>query len=57
MNDLPDAVSVMEQLPSWLEDYNENHPHKRLKMFSPREFRRQEFKLETGQRGDREGRS
>jgi putative transposase len=47
MHDLPDAITVMEQLPSWFEDYNENHPHKGLKMHSPREFRRKEIKLET----------
>lgn len=47
MDDLPDALSVMEQLPSWFEDYNEYHPHKGLKMLSPREFRRKEAKLET----------
>jgi putative transposase len=37
----PDARTVMELLPSWFEDYNENHPHKGLKMRSPREYRRQ----------------
>ena len=30
---------VMKQLPRWSEDYNENHPHKGLKMMSPREYR------------------
>ena len=38
---LPNARTVMELLPSWFEDYNENHPHKGLKMRSPREYRRQ----------------
>lgn len=47
MHDLPDAISVMEQLPLWFEDYNEYHPHKGLKMLSPREYRRKEAKLET----------
>ena len=47
MHDLPDAVTVMQQLPLWFEDYNENHPHKGLNMLSPREFRRKEAKLET----------
>ena len=28
----------MAQLPGWLEDYNENAPHKALRMLSPREF-------------------
>jgi hypothetical protein len=31
----------MEQLPHWFEDYNEYHPHKGLKMKSPREHRRE----------------
>lgn len=35
---LPDAVSVLRQLPVWFEDYNENAPHKSLRMLSPREF-------------------
>lgn len=34
----PDAVSVMTALGGWFEDYNENHPHKGLKMMSPREY-------------------
>jgi putative transposase len=38
MNELPDAVTVLEKLPEWFEDYNENHPHKGLKMKSPREY-------------------
>lgn len=36
---LDSAQGVMEQLPGWFEDYNENHPHKGLKMMSPREYR------------------
>jgi transposase InsO family protein len=36
---LESAPVVMEQLPRWFEDYNENHPHKGLKMMSPREYR------------------
>jgi transposase InsO family protein len=47
MRDLPDAVTVMKQLPLWFDDYNENHPHKGLEMLSPREYRRKEAKLET----------
>lgn len=46
MNDVPDAQTVMEKLPLWLEDYNEYHPHKGLKMKSPREHRRELNKLE-----------
>jgi len=38
--DLSDAETVLRQLPLWIEDYNENHPHKGLKMRSPREYRR-----------------
>jgi transposase InsO family protein len=36
--DLSDAKTVMQQLPSWFEDYNEHAPHKGLKMRSPRRF-------------------
>jgi len=38
MHELPDAITVMKQLSRWFEDYNENHPHKGLKMMSPREY-------------------
>ena len=38
INELPDAIAVLEKLPEWFEDYNENHPHKGLKMMSPREY-------------------
>lgn len=34
----PTASYVLEQLPKWIEDYNENAPHKGLKMLSPREY-------------------
>jgi putative transposase len=30
---------VLERLPEWFKDYNENHPHRGLKMMSPREYR------------------
>jgi transposase InsO family protein len=33
-----DAITLMNHLPEWFEDYNENAPHKGLKMMSPREF-------------------
>ena len=46
MHDLPDAKTVMELLPLWFEDYNIHHPHKGLKMRSPREYRKKENKLE-----------
>lgn len=35
---LPDAVTVLELLAGWFEDYNTHHPHSGLKMRSPREF-------------------
>jgi len=46
LNDIPDARTVMNKLPLWFEDYNEYHPHKGLKMRSPREHRRELSKLE-----------
>jgi transposase InsO family protein len=38
VHDRPDAQSVLAQLPRWFEDYSDNHPHKALRMKSPREF-------------------
>lgn len=46
LHELKDARTVMEELPSWFEDYNEYHPHKGLKMRSPREYRRSLIKTE-----------
>jgi putative transposase len=46
MNILTDAITVMKQLPIWFGDYNENHPHKGLKMMSPREYRKTNNKLD-----------
>jgi transposase InsO family protein len=40
VNRLDNARVVLEQLPGWIEDYNENAPHKGLKMMSPREYRK-----------------
>ena len=40
VNNLFDAITVLEQLPLWFEDYNENHPHKDLKWMSPREYKK-----------------
>lgn len=40
LNELPDAQTVLNKISEWFEDYNENHPHKGLKMMSPREFKR-----------------
>ena len=34
----PDALTVLAQLPHWIDDYNENHPHRSLRLHSPREF-------------------
>lgn len=45
-NPLYNARFVLEQLPKWFEDYNVHHPHKALKMKSPREYRRLAAKLE-----------
>lgn len=38
--DLWDAETVLGFLPTWFADYNHHHPHKGLKMMSPKEFRR-----------------
>jgi transposase InsO family protein len=38
VHDRPDAQTVLSQLAAWFEDYNESHPHKALRMKSPREF-------------------
>ena len=38
--DVSDAATVMRQLSGWFHEYNEFHPHKGLKMLSPREFRK-----------------
>lgn len=42
LSDIPDAKSVLVQLPTWIEHYNEHHPHSALKMRSPRMFRREQ---------------
>lgn len=36
--DAINARDFMQQLPEWFNDYNENAPHKGLKMMSPRQF-------------------
>ena len=38
VNPRPDAISVLQQLPAWFEDYNTVHPHSGLRMRPPREF-------------------
>lgn len=40
LNEIWQSDKVVEEIHKWAEDYNENHPHKGLKMLSPREFRR-----------------
>ncbi|NOJ83795.1 transposase [Myxococcus xanthus] len=39
VNDLPSASHVLARLPVGCDDYNRCHPHRGLKMMSPREFR------------------
>ncbi len=34
----PDAQSVIDQIPIWLDHYNQVHPHRALGYKSPREF-------------------
>jgi len=41
VNNLANAEVVLGQLSGWFNDYNENAPHKGLKMRSPRQFLRQ----------------
>jgi transposase InsO family protein len=38
VNPRPDAISVLQQLSAWFDDYNTTHPHSGLRMQSPREF-------------------
>jgi putative transposase len=38
VNPRPDAISVLQQLSAWFDDYNTVHPHSGLRMQSPREF-------------------
>lgn len=38
VSDLSSATTVLERLPEWFRDYNENAPHKGLKMMSPRQY-------------------
>jgi transposase InsO family protein len=40
LNRLETAATVLAHLPTWFEDYNEVHPHRGLKMLSPREYLR-----------------
>jgi putative transposase len=38
VNQLPDAQTVIESLPVWIDHYNTVHPHSALRYRSPREF-------------------
>jgi transposase InsO family protein len=38
VNPRPDAISIMQRLAVWFDDYNAVHPHSGLRMRSPREF-------------------
>lgn len=40
VNEEMSAEEVIKKIPKWIQDYNENHPHKGLKMLSPSEFRK-----------------
>lgn len=40
LSDVTGANTVLKQIDGWFLDYNENHPHKGIKMLSPRQFRR-----------------
>jgi transposase InsO family protein len=37
---IENADQALTGIDGWFKDYNENHPHKRLKMKSPAEFRK-----------------
>ena len=45
--DRRDALTVLRQLDAAFEHYNEVHPHKALKMLSPRLFRRHQSQLSS----------
>jgi transposase InsO family protein len=38
VNPRPDAISALQRLAKWIEDYNTIHPHSGLRVRSPREF-------------------
>lgn len=40
VNDFSTADDLVKMLPEWFRDYNENAPHKGLRMMSPMEYRR-----------------
>ena len=45
---LPNAKETIKLMAAWIEDYNENAPHKGLKLLSPRQFRRKAKELSGG---------
>jgi transposase InsO family protein len=47
VHDRPDALTVLGQLKDWFHDYNEVHPHRGLRMHSPREFIRSQLQAAT----------
>ena len=42
VNPRPDAISVLQRIGDWFEDYNTIHPHSGLRFQSPREFIQQQ---------------
>ena len=48
VNAKPNAASVLRQLDSWFEHYNNVHPHSALGYLSPREFRKRMMEKTTG---------
>lgn len=48
VNELKTARAALNALPAWFEDYNSVHPHKGLKMKSPREFRESQTSKQRG---------
>lgn len=46
-HELPDAATVIRQLPEWFEDYNTVAPHSGLKYLSPREYRKKKDQNEA----------
>jgi hypothetical protein len=52
VNPRPDAISVLQQLPAWFDDYNAVHPQSGLRMLSPREFIAQQSSTPAACPGD-----
>jgi transposase InsO family protein len=48
VNPRPDAISALQQISAWFEDYNAVHPHSGLRMRSPREFIAQQSATPAG---------